>query len=337
MATICNPLFHFRLQSQSYRGLSVVSDKVVWVSGSSGTVMQTRNGGKKWFNISPPGYQKKDFRDIHAWNDREAIIMSAGDSAVFLKTKDAGKHWYKVYANNNKGVFFDAIDFEGNTGVAISDPFVQRLPNPNITVYAAPFFVLISKDRGETWEWPRFYVFPKDSTESLFAASGSVIDITDSTGDNPVCWFATGGNAPFFSNLIGGNTPIPLQRGSGCGVYSFHRFHSQYICAVGGCWKFAGKRDSTSAVSTDSGKSWKPSQHMPGGYRSSVSASADGSIWICTGTNGTDISRDFGLNWTPLNIEGFNVCQFSGHHLWLAGDKGRIQKLQQGKLQKLIR
>jgi photosystem II stability/assembly factor-like uncharacterized protein len=45
----------------SLRGLSVVNDNVVWVSGSNGTVGKTTNGGKnwKWFNVK--GFEKENF------------------------------------------------------------------------------------------------------------------------------------------------------------------------------------------------------------------------------------------------------------------------------------
>src|SRR5882762_8684087 len=47
----------------SFRGLSVVSDKIVWVSGSNGTVGKSLDGGKNWEWITVPDYTKRDFRD----------------------------------------------------------------------------------------------------------------------------------------------------------------------------------------------------------------------------------------------------------------------------------
>ena len=38
----------------SFRGLSVVNQKVVWVSGTGGTVLRTIDGGKNRENISVP-------------------------------------------------------------------------------------------------------------------------------------------------------------------------------------------------------------------------------------------------------------------------------------------
>src|ERR1700759_5352130 len=81
----------------SLRGLSVVSDQVIWVSGSEGTVGISTNGGNSWKWIRVPHFEKSDFRDIEAFNDREAIIMGITEPAVILLTKDGGSSWTKVF------------------------------------------------------------------------------------------------------------------------------------------------------------------------------------------------------------------------------------------------
>ena len=48
----------------SLRGLSVVNDNVVWVSGSNGTVGKTTNGGKNWKWFTVKGFEKKEYRSI---------------------------------------------------------------------------------------------------------------------------------------------------------------------------------------------------------------------------------------------------------------------------------
>jgi len=42
----------------SLRGLSVVNDNVVWVSGSNGKVGRTNNGGKNWNWFTVKGFEK---------------------------------------------------------------------------------------------------------------------------------------------------------------------------------------------------------------------------------------------------------------------------------------
>ncbi|MFL6373085.1 MAG: oxidoreductase, partial [Pyrinomonadaceae bacterium] len=48
----------------SFRGLAVVNEKIVWASGTGGTVIRTIDGGKTWNVIIVPGAEKLDFRDI---------------------------------------------------------------------------------------------------------------------------------------------------------------------------------------------------------------------------------------------------------------------------------
>ena len=112
----------------SLRGLSVVSDKTVWVSGSSGTVGLSLDGGLNWKWMNVKGFEKRDFRDIEAFDDSTAIIMAVDEPAYILKTTDAGKSWKTVYTNAEKGMFLDAMDFmDDGTGVVIGDPIDRKL------------------------------------------------------------------------------------------------------------------------------------------------------------------------------------------------------------------
>ena len=38
---------------QQFRGLSPVNEKVVWISGTNGTVLRTTDSGSTWTNVSP--------------------------------------------------------------------------------------------------------------------------------------------------------------------------------------------------------------------------------------------------------------------------------------------
>lgn len=306
--------------AQSYRGLCAVSDKVVWVSGSRGSVLRTTNGGKTWDTLNPKGYARKDFRDVHAWNAKEAIVMSSGDSAIFLKTKDGGKHWSPVYVNNRKGVFFDDLDFNGDKGIAVSDPYpwVSTLPGE-------PAFLFVeSQDRGENWIIPDWLekhpLLPLDSTESMFAASGSILKLyTEGLR------LATGGNRPRlidvsfrYPGLIH-QVNVPVKQGAGCGIYSFCEDDMGNLIAVGGSWQQIQSGDSSAAVWNGLTAHADTCKTYPGGYRSGVCISSNGQLAVTTGTNGTDISHDHGKNWKPYSTDGFNVCRFSRKYLWLAG------------------
>src|SRR6266545_2425452 len=48
------------------RGLSPVSSRVAWASGSGGTVIRTVDGGRSWARVSPPDTETLLFRDVEA-------------------------------------------------------------------------------------------------------------------------------------------------------------------------------------------------------------------------------------------------------------------------------
>src|SRR6187399_1519908 len=77
----------------SMRGLSVVDDKTVWVSGSKGTVGRSLDGGQTWKWVTVKGFEKTDFRDIEAFDKTSAVIMGIAEPAYILKTIDGGEHW----------------------------------------------------------------------------------------------------------------------------------------------------------------------------------------------------------------------------------------------------
>ena len=95
----------------SLRGLSVVSDDVVWVSGSAGSVGRSVDGGENWTWKTVPGFEKTDFRDIEAFDKNTAIIMGIADPAFILKTTDGGQNWKVVFKDTTKGMFLDAMEF----------------------------------------------------------------------------------------------------------------------------------------------------------------------------------------------------------------------------------
>jgi len=153
---------HLQLLTQgtvSFRGLSVVSDQIVWVSGSEGTVGLSTNGGATWKWMHVPRYEKSDFRDIEAFNDREAVIMGITDPAVILSTKDAGVSWQTVFEDSSKSAFLDAMDFSGDHGVVVGDPVAGKI------------FFAESAYKGERWSVsPDSRLPPTAEGESFFCS-----------------------------------------------------------------------------------------------------------------------------------------------------------------------
>lgn len=80
----------------SLRSLSVVNERVVWASGTGGTVIKTIDSGKTWKVMTVAGAEKLDFRDIESFDANTAYILSIGngESSRIYKTTDGGKSWY---------------------------------------------------------------------------------------------------------------------------------------------------------------------------------------------------------------------------------------------------
>src|SRR4030095_1455163 len=155
----------------SIRGLSVVNNNVVWVSGSNGMVGKSSNAGKNWKWMTVKGFEKNEFRDIEAFDANTAIIMAIPDRenihpANILKTTDGGVTWKVVYENKTKGMFLDAMDFSDfHNGIVVGDPLDHKV------------FIARTSDNGSTWkEIISDNRRPAaDSGEAFFAASGTNI------------------------------------------------------------------------------------------------------------------------------------------------------------------
>src|SRR5262249_61570438 len=112
--------------SASLRGLSVVSQNVIWASGSDGTIMRTGDGGRNWSVITVPGAEKLDFRGIRAFDEKTAVIISSGPAekgqARIYRTLDSGKTWKRGFEEKSAGVLFGAIAFwDRKRGIRLSD------------------------------------------------------------------------------------------------------------------------------------------------------------------------------------------------------------------------
>jgi hypothetical protein len=322
------------LAAQNYRGLSVAGRNLAWVSGSKGSILRTSNGGKTWDTLNPHGFKHKDFRDIHAAGKRKAMVMSSGDSGVLLSTQNGGKTWKIVYYDYRKGVFFDAFDIRKNQLILVGDGIDSQKMYlvKGVNLYDSgsfkPFIFRTKRDR--------YGVFP-DSTSSYFAASGSNVQWT---GKDMFCIIPIMDNKSHFYRVRGSwsqfwDEHLPFKIQNAGGAYSFCQRNNK-IVAVGGSFYKPTEGDSAACYSLDGGNKWYTVKTTPGGYRSSVCTNRSGKIWICTGPNGTDISRDAGQNWTSLKkLPGYNVCQIRGNQLWLAGkastgvNKIKLRKLKQ--------
>ena len=111
------------------RGLSAVSERVAWTSGSLGTVLRTLDRGATWESVGPPGTETLQFRDIEAFDRDTAVILSIGagtDSRIY-RTADGGRTWTLAFQNTDPQAFYDCMAwFDKHRGLALSDPVMLR-------------------------------------------------------------------------------------------------------------------------------------------------------------------------------------------------------------------
>lgn len=304
----------------SLRGLSVVSDKIIWVSGSSGQVGRSLDSGKTWQWITVPGYEKRDFRDIEAFDAKTAIIMAIAEPADILKTTDGGKTWKLVYENTTPGMFLDAMEFWNiNSGIVLGDPINGR------------FFVARSFDGGNSWhDIPTRELPEADSGEACFASSGTNVRNLDR---DEACFVSGGLRSRIF--IRDNKIDLPLVQGSqstganSVAIKDYNKLKGgQHIIVVGGDFSHDTSRQKNCAITHDGGKTWISPATSPHGYRSCVEFIGKDRI-LCCGTSGVDISMDDGMNWQLISGTGFHVCRKAknGKAVFLAGSGGRIARL----------
>ncbi len=318
----------------SFRGLSAVSDDVVWVSGTGGTWGRTTDGGETWTMRLVPGAEELDFRDVDAVGDRTAYLMSAGpgDASRIYKTTDGGESWMLQLTNPSPEGFWDGMAFwDAERGLVYGDPVDGRM------------VVLATDDGGATWNRvPEAGMPPAQDGEAGFAASGSGLAVAD--GGH--AWFGTGGPAArvFRSADHGASWTVvetPMLFGeSSTGIFSLSFADALHGVAVGGDYTEPEAIAGNAAWTRDGGLTWQAAGSPPAGFRSSVAHApgTGGRVWIAVGTSGSDFSLDGGETWTPLGTErhpgggqteNLNAVRFGGSACaaWAAGPDGRLARL----------
>jgi photosystem II stability/assembly factor-like uncharacterized protein len=298
----------------SLRGLSVVNNHIVWVSGSNGQVGLTLDAGKTWRWVTVKGYEKIDFRDIEAFSSTEAIIMGVGEPAYILKTIDAGKTWKLVFEDKRKGMFLDAMEFWNEmSGIVIGDPIDGK------------FFIARTFDGGNTWKGLPQENYPKaDSGEALFAASGTNIRAINKSE----AVFVTGGlKARLFVRDEKYDLPI-IQGKETTGAFSIAVNNKQNMIVVGGDYANDTLSANNCYYKGPSYTTWLAPGVPPHGFRSCVEYITNHKV-ICCGTSGVDYSIDGGITWKLISAEGFHVVRKAkkGKAVYLAGANGTIGKL----------
>jgi photosystem II stability/assembly factor-like uncharacterized protein len=302
------------------RGLSVVSERTVWTSGSAGTVLRTTNGGRTWQSVGPPGTETLQFRDIEAFDSRTAVILSIGsgtDSRIY-RTSDGGRTWQLAFVNAEPTAFYDCMTFfDRKRGLALSDPVNGR------------FRILETSDGGRSWQIVNADMPPALPGEFAFAASGQCIV---SVGSRHV-WFATGGDAiaRVFRSRDRGRTwevaNTPVRSGPTAGIFALAFRDTRHGLAVGGDFTTPTVAPDAMALTDDGGRTWRLVTDAPNEYRSGAHW-VTGRVAIAVGPSGSDVSEDRGRSWDRFDNGSFDTVDCAGGFAcWASGEQGRVAKL----------
>lgn len=309
-------------RNASLRGLSVVSDSIVWVSGSNGTVARSADGGRHFEWMQVQGFEKRDFRDIEAFDAQTAVIMAIGEPAELLRTTDGGQHWQVVFADNTKGMFLDAMSFTGHLGMVVGDPVNGRL------------FIAFTTDSGKSWNRMHPYMPDAETGEACFASSGTNLQ-TIQKKRMLYSALVTGGRisrmhlVPFDgSRIITQSSYLPLVQGKESTGANSIAINGKHWLIVGGDFEQPAGTEGNCLLSTNNGKSWQKPLTPPNGYRSCV-AFLDKKRAAACGLTGVDITEDDGIHWSAVSGMSFHAVQQArtGTAVFLVGVRGRIGKL----------
>ena len=304
-----------------FRGLSVVDSKIIWASGTEGTVIHTVDGGRTWSVLTVSGAEKLDFRGIRAFGALTAVIISSGPAekgqAKVFRTTDGGKSWKQVLEEKRTGIFFDAIAFwDYRNGVVLSDPVDGR------------FALFITDDGGLTWkQLPAAAIPAALPKEGAFAASNSCL-VVEGTSN---VWFATGGAsvARVFHSSDRGKTwqvaETPMHpRNPSSGIFSLAFRDANSGIAAGGDYQKPEGSDLPNMIKTsDGGQTWQVTRptEPKGVYFSSVSfhqeeivAAGIKGIWSNAG------------EWKNESGENVNAVVAGINATWAVGPKGLVLK-----------
>ena len=305
----------------SLRGLFVVNEKVIWASGSQGSVLLSKDGGESWKINRIAGEEENDFRSIYAWDDTKAMVFGVAGPQFGYFTESGGESWEVVFQDTTKGLFFNSLKFaDDNIGLAVSDPIDGK------------FFVLRTENGGRNWERVEDIPGVIDG-EANFAASNTCIEFL-SSGE---AWIASGGLAArvFYSTDFGITWSVsktPMIRGqASSGIFSISFINQMQGVIVGGIYDQPEVNNNIAAYTVDGGLTWDSSVTMPKEYRSCVQNVWDGksNYFFAIGKTGCDITMDNGINWKSISDKGFYSFRSVPGKLkgFVSGNNGKIARL----------
>jgi photosystem II stability/assembly factor-like uncharacterized protein len=304
------------------RGVSAVSERVAWASGSGSTVLRTVDGGLTWQKLTVTS-ETLDFRDVDAIDAQTAYILGAGNGPAsrIYKTTDAGKTWTMQFKSDDLKVFLDAMSFwDADHGIVFGDSVNGQL------------YIMTTVDGGRVWSRvPAANLPPALENEGAFAASGTNIALFGKSH----AWIGTGGasKSRVLRTSDGGHSwqvaDTPFASGQSAGIFSITFRDAKHGVIAGGDYRKELEAVDNLAVTNDGGVTWTLVKGLSG-FRSVVAYVPGTKTLVALGPSGGDYSTDDGRTWTTITGPGFDTLSFVPRKSigWAAGANGAIGRLE---------
>jgi len=304
------------------QAVSVVTPRIVWASGTGGTWVRTIDGGATWASGVVPGADSLEFRDVHAFDGRSAVLLASGPGARsrLYRTDDAGASWELVFTNEEPRAFYDCIDFKGSYGIAVSDAVNGRFP------------VLRTRNGGRAWE--PYHPLGAERVAALegeggFAASGTCVQVID--GGFRI-GTAVGGRVIQFSARGVEAVATPVVHGRTAGVAALAFRSATVGVAAGGDLSIQDDFTDNVAVTHDGGRTWSLGARppFPGPvYGAAYTGVRRHAVLVVVGPKGAAWSIDDAKSFQSLADGDYWGIGFAANGVgWLAGPEGRILKVE---------
>jgi photosystem II stability/assembly factor-like uncharacterized protein len=303
-----------------------------------------------------------DFRGVQAWDATTAIVMASGpgDKSRLHKTADGCKSWTLILKNPDApDGFFDSFWLNAiyGEGILVGDPVKGRFT----VLVTQDGGITWKPDKSRSLRLKGMSLAAFAASKSSIGRASRGEGDTRGQGTDYFNGFVTGGKTGAFlierwegrsrtkARFSHGRfasmyllpdwnrRALPLTKGvdsagafalalrytgSPCSDCGFGMYW--HLVAVGGDYTKPNEITGTAAASsTDGGWTWTTSTIPPHGYRSTVQWSESLKLWITAGTNGSDISRDDGRTWQPLDNGDWNALSLP----FIVGPNGRIARL----------
>ena len=301
-----------------------VNDRVVWASGTGGTVLRTTDGGTTWRLRPVPGSDSLQFRDVHAFGADTAYVLAIGngDASRIYRTNDGGRTWIEQFRNTDPAAFYDCFSFSDPLhGVAFGDAANGRT------------HILRTTTGGASWELlPSTMVPAPLEGEGAYAASGRCVE----HGDPATIYIATGGpGSRLFTSTDAGEsfsvryTPFVRSATSGTSGLAFKDARTG-IGVAGDMTNLRGDTASAVvAITRDGGASWtlRTRPPLPGALTGVtwVPDAGDETV-VAAGFGGVFWSADAGATWRTVTSDGHAGLDAVGRTAWVGG-RGVVTRL----------